>query len=146
MKAYYQQCIPKHPDYWSTLQIEGRNIDLHQLHYKVLSQNGYRNSIQRIAPNQLPQLIVALVLLQEQWLMIAGRLGFVNFPGNDHQPARSGPAIAVTSTVCTRNASRTSPLNIDDNPSIVNGSLLWGRKSTAVTCLLVPQASRLRRA
>ena len=95
MKAYFQQWMPKHPVDRSMLQVEGRTIDLYQLHCAVLSQNGYRTGIQQMGANQPPQLAVVLAIPQDQWPIIAGGLGFVNFPGNDHEPARSGPAIAV---------------------------------------------------
>ncbi|TBU22240.1 hypothetical protein BD311DRAFT_676498 [Dichomitus squalens] len=94
-KAYFQQWILKHLVDQTMLKVEGREIDLYQLHYEVMSQNGYLIGFQHTAPNRPFQFVPTLVISQEQWPVIAGRLGFVNFPGNGHEPARSGPAIAV---------------------------------------------------
>ncbi|TBU43226.1 hypothetical protein BD309DRAFT_980789 [Dichomitus squalens] len=94
-KAYFQQWIPKHPVDQTMLKVEGCEIDLYQLHYEVMSQNGYLIRSQHTAPKQPFQFVPTLVISQEQWPVIAGRLGFVNFPAYGHEPARSGPGIAV---------------------------------------------------
>ncbi|KAG9315089.1 hypothetical protein JVU11DRAFT_4201 [Chiua virens] len=56
---------------------EGRNVDLHQLHVYVMHEGGAQSVTQR-----------------DMWAVIGGRLGFIQFPGNDSEPARSGPGIA----------------------------------------------------
>ncbi|EJF66370.1 hypothetical protein DICSQDRAFT_49630 [Dichomitus squalens LYAD-421 SS1] len=59
------------------LKVEGREINLYQLHYDVMSQDGFRINV------------------TDQCPVIPGRLGFVNFPGNSHEPTKSGPGIAM---------------------------------------------------
>lgn len=61
-----------------SLVVEGRPIDLHTLHSLVIHEGGYANVSQR-----------------DYWSVIAGRLGFVQFPGNDIEPPKSGPATAL---------------------------------------------------
>ncbi|KAI6024911.1 hypothetical protein BKA83DRAFT_643231 [Pisolithus microcarpus] len=56
---------------------ENHVVDLHKLHVEVLQEGGFMTVTQR-----------------EWWAVIGGRLGWVQFPGNEAQPARSGPAIA----------------------------------------------------
>ncbi|KAI5985987.1 hypothetical protein EDD15DRAFT_2532631 [Pisolithus albus] len=56
---------------------ENQVVDLHKLHVEVLQEGGYMTVTQR-----------------DWWPVIGGRLGWVQFPGNEAQPARSGPAIA----------------------------------------------------
>ena len=94
-KAYFQHWMPRHPIGRSMHQVEGRPIDLYQLHSEVISQNGYWTSIRQTMPGQDPQFAAALVVSQDQWRVIAERLGFVNVNGNDLEPARSRPNVAI---------------------------------------------------
>ena len=94
-KAYFQQWVPKHPIDQSILSLDGRNIDLWALHAEVMGMNGYRCFVQQIGPNQPGQILCNLMIPPEQWPIIAGRLGFVNFPGDAREPAKSGPVVAI---------------------------------------------------
>lgn len=94
-KAYFQQWLPKHPIDQSILQLEGRNIDLWMLHAEVMGMNGYQCAIQQHGPNQPGPILCNLAIPADQWPIIAGRLGFVHFPGDAREPAKSGPGVAV---------------------------------------------------
>ena len=94
-KAYLQQWVPKHPIDRSILSPDGRNIDLWALHAEVMSMNGYRCFVQQIGPNQPGQILCNLMIPPDQWPIIAGRLGFVNFPDDAREPAKSSPVVAV---------------------------------------------------
>ncbi|KAL0954744.1 hypothetical protein HGRIS_003696 [Hohenbuehelia grisea] len=59
------------------MQLDGRQIDLHMLHMEVMKEGGASKVIQKDA-----------------WAVIGARMGFVQFPASDTEPARSGPAIA----------------------------------------------------
>ncbi|RDB30960.1 hypothetical protein Hypma_000130 [Hypsizygus marmoreus] len=59
------------------LSVEGRNIDLHALHTQVMQEGG-----------------LSKVHGKELWSIIGGRMGFVNFPATDAEPAKSGPGVA----------------------------------------------------
>ncbi|KAI6099834.1 hypothetical protein F5141DRAFT_399699 [Pisolithus sp. B1] len=56
---------------------ENRVVDLHKLHVEVLQEGGYMTVTQR-----------------DWWAVIGGRLGWVQFTGNETDPARCGPVIA----------------------------------------------------
>ncbi|KAI6103874.1 hypothetical protein EDD16DRAFT_293926 [Pisolithus croceorrhizus] len=56
---------------------ENRVVDLHKLHVEVLQEGGYMTVTQR-----------------DWWAVIGGRLGWVQFAGNETDPARCGPVIA----------------------------------------------------
>ena len=94
-KAYFQQWVPRHPIDQSILSPDGRNIDLWALHAEVMGMNGYRCFVQQIGPNQPGQILCNLVIPPDQWPIIAGRLGFVNFPDDAREPAKSSPVVAV---------------------------------------------------
>ena len=94
-KAYFQQWIPKHPVDQSILQLENRNIDLYMLHSEIMGMNGYKCVMQQAGPNQPVQILCNLTIPSEQWPIIAARLGFVHFPANGAEPAKSGPGVAV---------------------------------------------------
>ncbi|KAI0749853.1 hypothetical protein C8Q80DRAFT_1164314 [Daedaleopsis nitida] len=79
VRAYYEQWAPKHPGKdKSILKFDGREIDLYQLHHEVMSSGSYR-----------------MVHQKDLWPVIGAKLGFVNFPGTDTEPARAGPALAA---------------------------------------------------
>ncbi|KAH9930150.1 uncharacterized protein B0H18DRAFT_1209636 [Fomitopsis serialis] len=61
----------------NVLQFEGRPIDLHALHTEVLGNGGSG----RVSQYDL-------------WPAIGAKLGFVQFPGSDTEPAKSGPGVA----------------------------------------------------
>ncbi|KAG8213208.1 hypothetical protein J3R82DRAFT_11673 [Butyriboletus roseoflavus] len=56
---------------------ENRMVDLHQLHVYVMHEGGAQSVTQR-----------------DMWAVIGGRLGIIQFPGTDSEPARCGPGIA----------------------------------------------------
>ncbi|KAK0469997.1 uncharacterized protein EV420DRAFT_84200 [Desarmillaria tabescens] len=57
--------------------IEHRPVDIHALHTHVMREGG-----------------AAEVAQKDLWATIAARLGYVQYPGNDMEPAKSGPATA----------------------------------------------------
>jgi hypothetical protein len=59
------------------LSVNNRSIDLHILHTFVMREGGE-----------------AKVQQKDLWSIIGGRMGFVQFPGTDTEPAKSGPVIA----------------------------------------------------
>ncbi|KAF8962699.1 hypothetical protein BDZ97DRAFT_1702163, partial [Flammula alnicola] len=59
------------------LSIDSRTVDLHRLHCEVIKEGGANNIEQK-----------------DMWSVIGGRLGFVQFPGSDSEPAKSGPGVA----------------------------------------------------
>ncbi|KAG6877509.1 hypothetical protein C0993_006458 [Termitomyces sp. T159_Od127] len=59
------------------MNYEGRDIDLYILHTCVMQEGG-----------------IAKVTAQDLWGVIGGRMGFVNFPGSETEPARAGPGLA----------------------------------------------------
>ncbi|KAF8638705.1 hypothetical protein AX17_002000 [Amanita inopinata Kibby_2008] len=59
------------------LSVNNRPIDLHALHTFVLREGGE-----------------AKVQQKDLWSIIGGRMGFVQFPGTETEPTKSGPAIA----------------------------------------------------
>jgi hypothetical protein len=76
--AYQNFCKTKNLNLDSRLMtIDNRTIDLHALHVQVISEGG----LNKISQN-------------DAWPIIGARLGFVQFPGTDANPAKSGPAIA----------------------------------------------------
>lgn len=95
LKAYFQQWVPKHPIEPSILSLDGRTIDLWALHAEVMGMNGYRCFVHQIGPNQPEQILCNLMIPPEQWPIIAGRLGFISFPGDARELAKSGPVVAV---------------------------------------------------
>ncbi|KAF7964453.1 hypothetical protein HWV62_7575, partial [Athelia sp. TMB] len=58
------------------MQIDNRPIDLHSLHYHVLSEGG---------GNKVTQ--------SELWPVIGARIGFSAFPGTESKPAMAGPGV-----------------------------------------------------
>ncbi len=60
-----------------TITVEGRSLDMHALHAVVFQEGGYQGVSHR-----------------DLWSVIAGRVGFVQFPGNGVDPPKSGPATA----------------------------------------------------
>ncbi|KAI9066119.1 hypothetical protein FKP32DRAFT_1566498, partial [Trametes sanguinea] len=73
----YKNFMTKNPKDEQLLFYEGRNINLYQLHYEVISAGG----VNRVIQNDL-------------WPVIGARLGFVNIPASDTEPAKAGPAFA----------------------------------------------------
>ncbi|KAJ3019430.1 hypothetical protein NUW54_g92 [Trametes sanguinea] len=73
----YKNFMTKNPKDETLLFYEGRNINLYQLHYEVINAGG----VNRVIQNDL-------------WPVIGARLGFVNIPASDTEPAKAGPAFA----------------------------------------------------
>ncbi|KAF8905010.1 hypothetical protein CPB84DRAFT_1845101 [Gymnopilus junonius] len=59
------------------LSIDSRPVEIYRLHVEVLKEGGF---------NKVDQ--------KDIWSIIGGRLGFVQFPGTDTEPAKSGPGVA----------------------------------------------------
>ncbi|KAG5641821.1 hypothetical protein DXG03_004140 [Asterophora parasitica] len=59
------------------MNVDGRSIDLYILHTQVMLEGGANK-----------------VHSMELWNVIGGRMGFVQFPGTDAEPAKSGPGVA----------------------------------------------------
>ncbi|KAG6853785.1 hypothetical protein C0991_001374 [Blastosporella zonata] len=59
------------------LTFEGRDIDLSMLHTHVMQEGGHMK-----------------VNAQDLWSVIGAKMGFVQFPGTDTEPAKAGPAFA----------------------------------------------------
>ncbi|PBL03883.1 hypothetical protein ARMGADRAFT_1004572 [Armillaria gallica] len=64
-------------DVRAVAMIENRPVDIHALHTHVMQEGG-----------------AAKVAQKELWAAIAARLGYVQFPGSEAEPAKSGPATA----------------------------------------------------
>ncbi|THH26990.1 hypothetical protein EUX98_g7197 [Antrodiella citrinella] len=69
-----KQGIPKDE---RLLSWENRQIDLYALHCEVIKLGGAQRAT-----------------TSDQWPYIGAKLGFVNFPGTDTEPARAGPGVA----------------------------------------------------
>ncbi|KAI0073671.1 hypothetical protein K474DRAFT_1649179 [Panus rudis PR-1116 ss-1] len=63
------------------LNMDGRLINLYALHREVMQAGGYAALVRRAN--------------EDPWSIIAANLGFVNFPANGTEPARSGPGAAT---------------------------------------------------
>ncbi|EIW75989.1 hypothetical protein CONPUDRAFT_147037 [Coniophora puteana RWD-64-598 SS2] len=74
---YRQFCANQEQEFKLTAPVSDKSVELHQLHRQVMTANGLGNADAR-----------------DLWPVIGGRLGLVQFPGNDRQPPRSGPMIA----------------------------------------------------
>ncbi|KAJ7158919.1 hypothetical protein C8R46DRAFT_404752 [Mycena filopes] len=59
------------------MSIEARPLELYDLHVQVMQEGGGTNVVQK-----------------DLWAVIGGRMGFVQFPGTDTEPAKSGPGVA----------------------------------------------------
>ncbi|KNZ72102.1 hypothetical protein J132_04383 [Termitomyces sp. J132] len=59
------------------INYEGRDIDLFILHTHVMQEGGFMK-----------------VASQDLWGVIGGRMGFVNFPASETEPAKAGPGLA----------------------------------------------------
>ncbi|KAJ7052513.1 hypothetical protein C8F01DRAFT_1375908 [Mycena amicta] len=59
------------------LTIDARSIDLHDLHTQVMMEGGAQ-----------------VVSQKDLWTTVGGRMGFVQFPASDSEPAKSGPGVA----------------------------------------------------
>ncbi|KAJ7773049.1 hypothetical protein B0H16DRAFT_1363068 [Mycena metata] len=59
------------------MSIEARPLELYDLHTQVMLEGGGTNVAQK-----------------DLWAVIGGRMGFVQFPGTDTEPAKSGPGVA----------------------------------------------------
>ncbi|KAJ7126729.1 hypothetical protein C8R44DRAFT_103842 [Mycena epipterygia] len=59
------------------MSLEARPIDLYELHTQVMLEGGSPNVAQK-----------------DLWSVIGGRMGFVQFPGSDTEPPKSGPGVA----------------------------------------------------
>jgi hypothetical protein len=60
----------------SPVVIDGRTIDPHRLHVEAMKEGG-----------------LMAIESKDLWTVIGARLGFMQFPGSDTEPARSGPVI-----------------------------------------------------
>ncbi|KAH9846241.1 hypothetical protein C2E23DRAFT_767284 [Lenzites betulinus] len=76
-QTVYQSWLAKNPKDMTMLVFENRKIDLYKLHCEVIIAGG-----------------ITRVIAGDQWPIIGARLGFVNIPGTDTEPARAGPALA----------------------------------------------------
>ncbi|KAG2017935.1 hypothetical protein CC2G_007395 [Coprinopsis cinerea AmutBmut pab1-1] len=76
-QTYRNFCQKKNINPSMQTQIENKPIDLHLLHASVMHEGGAAKVDQR-----------------GSWDVIGGRLGFVQFPGNDTEPSKSGPMVA----------------------------------------------------
>ncbi|PCH37617.1 hypothetical protein WOLCODRAFT_168132 [Wolfiporia cocos MD-104 SS10] len=74
------------------LHVDGRSFSLHTLHTCVMQAGGYTN-----------------VCKFDQWQLIGAKLGFVQFPESDKEPARAGPGVATQ----LQHVYRTYLLNFD---------------------------------
>lgn len=74
-KSWVQARNMKHDE--RLMSVDGRLIDLYALHMNVMQEGGF-NKVQN----------------QELWVVIGGKMGFVQFPGTDAEPAKSGPGVA----------------------------------------------------
>ncbi|KAJ7573924.1 hypothetical protein C8J56DRAFT_803727 [Mycena floridula] len=75
--TYRTFCESKGSSYPPYVQIDDRPIDLHTLHTLVMQAGGYKK-----------------VQANDSMSSIAGRMGFVQFPGGGTEPPKSGPATA----------------------------------------------------
>jgi hypothetical protein len=76
--AYANYCSTKGISHDTRLMsVDGRPIDLHSLHVCVMAEGGGDKVNQK-----------------ELWSVIGARMGFVQFPGSDSEPAKSGPGVA----------------------------------------------------
>ncbi|KAL4066756.1 hypothetical protein V8B97DRAFT_1948787 [Scleroderma yunnanense] len=76
--TYLQYCRSQRSSPNTHVQIaENRMVDLYELHVQVMREGGHMSVTQR-----------------DLWAVIAGRMGFVQFPGSGSEPTRSGPGIA----------------------------------------------------
>ena len=76
------------------LSVDNRPIDLHSLHVQVMSEGGAAKvSVMStlLFPGNKP---LHQVNQKELWSIIGARMGFVQFPGSDSEPAKSGPGVA----------------------------------------------------
>ncbi|KAJ6607365.1 hypothetical protein B0H10DRAFT_2072011 [Mycena sp. CBHHK59/15] len=69
-----QRNLVHHP---RMMSVESRPIDLYELHTQVMLEGGGPNVVQK-----------------DLWSVIGGRMGFVQFPASDTEPAKSGPGVA----------------------------------------------------
>ncbi|RXW25655.1 hypothetical protein EST38_g197 [Candolleomyces aberdarensis] len=77
-QAFKNWCTKKNiPVDPHSLQMEGRQVDLFALHQTVFREGGFRKIEQNSA-----------------WDVVAGKMGFVSFPGSEGQPPKSGPVVA----------------------------------------------------
>ncbi|KJA23009.1 hypothetical protein HYPSUDRAFT_163989 [Hypholoma sublateritium FD-334 SS-4] len=60
-----------------SLTIDNRTVDLHHLHCEMIKEGGMN-----------------VVDQKDMWTVIGGRLGFVQFPGSETEPAKCGPGAA----------------------------------------------------
>ncbi|KAJ7126683.1 hypothetical protein C8R44DRAFT_701425 [Mycena epipterygia] len=60
------------------MSLDARPIDLYELHTQVMLEGGGPNVAQK-----------------DLWSVIGGRMGFVQFPGSDTEPPKSGPGVAL---------------------------------------------------
>ncbi|KAI9568643.1 hypothetical protein HD554DRAFT_696884 [Boletus coccyginus] len=75
--TYAHFCRIQNTNPASCVPMGDRTEDLHRLHVYVMHEGGAASVNQR-----------------DLWAVIGGRLGFIQFPGDDSEPARSDPGIA----------------------------------------------------
>ncbi|KAL1745728.1 hypothetical protein HDZ31DRAFT_62821 [Schizophyllum fasciatum] len=80
---YYKEFLPRHPHVRRDTDVNGRNIDLHDLHVAVNREGGSERIDARGA-----------------WPIIAARLGLADIPATDSEPAKSAPEIAGHIATC----------------------------------------------
>jgi len=93
--AYKRYCNVRglHPEA-RLLSVDNRPIDLHSLHVQVMSEGGAAKVSAMstlLFPDNKP---LHQVNQKELWSVIGARMGFVQFPGSDSEPAKSGPGVA----------------------------------------------------
>jgi hypothetical protein len=76
------------------MRVDNRPIDLHALHYNVLSEGGIKKARFSILPLVTAINQVLQVTAREMWPIIGARMGFVQFPASDTEPAKAGPGVA----------------------------------------------------
>lgn len=97
-KAFHEQWLPKHPPKdRSILRFEGRDIDLYRLHCEVMSMGSVKlvGRPLSLCERSTHATFCAQVSQRDLWPAIGAKMGWVHFPGNESEPSRAGPALAL---------------------------------------------------
>lgn len=76
------------------MQVDNRPVDLHALHYNVMLEGGATKVSTSAIYSRFVTNKVLQVTQRDMWSVIGARMGFVQFPGTDTEPAKSGPGVA----------------------------------------------------
>jgi len=76
------------------LTVNDQPIDLARLHELVMLEGGYVKVSSSAAVCVHTLMEFCQVNEKETWNIIGGRMGFVNLPGSDREPPKSGPVVA----------------------------------------------------